>query len=307
VNAWSRILRSRRADLDASAPPSWNDEYLFYQLLVGSWPVELIGNAKCETLLHEYIQRLQGVVQKSIREARTNSNWISPNTEYEGAVAAFIRDALDTSRSEAFLSPFLAFQERVAHYGVQNSLAQLVLKLTSPGIPDIYQGSELWDLNLGDPDSRRPVDYASRTQQLAAVRAALEGDRGGTVRRYLANWRDGSIKMATIALLLDARKDKPELFSNGSYEPLTCTGPYADRICAFVRRAGAAEMLVATKLFPATKQEPTGWQETQIQALGKGVSREFLTNRPLTVAAGNAYSASDLFNDLPASVVFSPG
>jgi (1->4)-alpha-D-glucan 1-alpha-D-glucosylmutase len=307
VNAWSRLLRSRRADLDASAPPSWNDEYLFYQLLVGSWPVELTGNAKCETLLHEYIQRLQAVTQKSIREARTHSNWISPNREYEGAVAAFIRDALDPSRSEAFLSAFLAFEERVACYGVQNSLVQLVLKLTSPGIPDIYQGSELWELNLGDPDSRRPVDYASRAEQLASVRAALDADRGGSLRKYFAQWRDGSIKMATIALLLDARKAKPELFSDGSYEPLTCTGPYADRICAFVRRAGAAAMLVAVSLFPAGEREPVGWQKTRIPAaLDNGVSREFLTNRPLPAGTGSTYSASDLFADLPVSVLLLP-
>ena len=304
VNAWSRLLRSRRADLDASAPPSWNDEYLFYQLLVGSWPVELTGNPKCETVMREYIQRLQAVMQKSIREARTHSNWISPNAEYEGAVAAFIRDALDPSRSEAFLSAFLAFQERVADCGVQNSLAQLVLKLTSPGIPDIYQGSELWDLNLGDPDSRRPVDFASRAQQLASLRPALDGDRGSTMRGYLANWREGSIKMATIALLLDARKANPELFSNGSYEPLTCTGPYADRICAFVRRSGRTAMLVAARLFPATEQEPTGWQETHIPAtVGAQDARDLLTNRSWNTA--DTYCARQLFADLPVSVLLS--
>jgi (1->4)-alpha-D-glucan 1-alpha-D-glucosylmutase len=308
VNAWSRLLRSRRADLDAWAPPSWNDEYLFYQLLVGSWPVELTGNAKCETVWHEYIQRLQAVMQKSIREARTHSTWISPNAEYEGAVAAFIRDALDPSRSEAFLSGFLAFEERVAWHGVQNSLVQLVLKLTSPGIPDIYQGCELWDLNLGDPDSRRPVDYASRAEQLATVRAALETDRGGSMQRYFTHWRDGAIKMATVALLLDARKTRPELFSDGSYEPLTCTGPYADRICAFVRRAGSAAMLVAAKLFPATEQNAAGWQETRIPAaVGNGVSREFLTNRAVTAVTGSTYSSSDLFAGLPSIVLFSPG
>jgi (1->4)-alpha-D-glucan 1-alpha-D-glucosylmutase len=196
----------------------------------------------------------------------------------------------------------------VAYYGVQNSLVQLVLKLTSPGIPDLYQGSELWELNLGDPDSRRPVDYALRTEQLVSVRAELDADRGGSMRKYFAHWRDGSIKMATIGLLLDARKAKPELFSNGSYEPLTCTGPYADRICAFVRRSGEAGMLVAAKLFPATEQEPVGWQETRIPAvLGNGVSPDFLTNRPVNAATGNTYSASDLFADLPVNVLFSPG
>jgi (1->4)-alpha-D-glucan 1-alpha-D-glucosylmutase len=306
VNAWSRLLRSRRADLDASAPPSRNDEYFFYQLLVGSWPVELTGGARCETALHEYIQRLQAVMQKSIREARTHSNWISSNTDYEGAVAGFIRDALDPSRSEAFLSAFLAFQERVARCGVQNSVAQLVLKLTSPGIPDIYQGSELWDLSLGDPDSRRPVDYASRTEQLASVRAAVEADRAGAMRSYFANWRDGSIKTATIALLLDARKAKPELFSSGSYEPLISAGPYADRICAFVRRSGDTTMLVAARLFPATEQEPAAWQETRVpSALGAEGARDLLTNRPLSIA-GDAYRASELFADLPVCVLLSP-
>jgi (1->4)-alpha-D-glucan 1-alpha-D-glucosylmutase len=306
VNAWSRLLRSRRADLDASALPSRNDEYLFYQLLVGSWPVELTGSAKCETVLHEYIQRLQVVMQKSIREARTHSNWISPNAEYEAGVADFIRDALEPGRSEAFLGEFLPFQERVAHRGVQNSLVQLVLKLTSPGIPDIYQGSELWELNLGDPDSRRTVDYATRAQQLASVRAALEADRGAAMRNYFANWRDGLIKTATIALLLDARKAWPELFSSGSYEPLTCTGPCADCVCAFARRSERAAMLVAARLLPATEQEPTAWQETQIPAaLGAEGARDLLMNRPLN-AVGAAHCALQLFADLPVSVLLLP-
>src|SRR5215469_10537466 len=170
VCAWSRLLRARRGDLEAAAPPARDDEYYFYQLLLGSWPPELSlkdsngrngdSGSMDRRILGDYVERLQGAMRKSIREARNHSGWIKPDISYETTVSGFIRDALNPERSEAFLSAFRAFEAEVARYGVQNSLVQVVLKLTSPGMPDVYQGSELWDLNLVDPDNRRPVDYA---------------------------------------------------------------------------------------------------------------------------------------------------
>jgi (1->4)-alpha-D-glucan 1-alpha-D-glucosylmutase len=311
VNGWSRILRARRGDLGGGAPPSRRGEYYFYQLLVGTWPAELSnGNggeaaAGMSCTLECYTKRLQAAMQKAIREGRTNSNWISPDTEYESAVAAFIADALDAQRSEAFFSVFRPFEKRVAEYGMENSLAQMVLKLTSPGVPDVYQGSEDWDLTMGDPDSRRPVDYAARAEQLERVRARLKTDRREALREYFANWRDGAIKMAVLAVLLEERRANPELFSGGSYEVLDSEGPCAEQVCAFYRATQTGNMMVAVRLFPEARREESEWSETKIATAPDWVeAREVFTGRTLNPAE-RTYSAGELFADLPIAVLMS--
>ena len=140
-------------------------------------------------------------MRKSLREAKLRTTWAMPDEEYERGTLAFVEAALDPSRSGAFLTLFRPFAERVARLGVGNSLVQTVLKLTLPGMPDFYQGSELWDLNLVDPDNRRPVDYPLREKALAEVTDALARDRCGTVRRLAEAWPDGRIKLAVIATL----------------------------------------------------------------------------------------------------------
>jgi (1->4)-alpha-D-glucan 1-alpha-D-glucosylmutase len=315
LNAWSRVLRARRGDLNGSAPPSRNDEYFFYQLLIGSWPAELSKGSGSngpqnetdkngtQCALQCYTKRLQAAMQKAMREARTHTNWAWPNAEYENAVAAFVQDALDPVRSEAFLSMFRVFERKVAAYGVQNSLIQLVLKLTSPGVPDLYQGCETWDLSLGDPDSRRPVNYTARAEQFQRVSSRLKEDRPAAMRDFYEHWHDGSIKMGVLAPLLEARKANPDLFSKSIYEPLSVTGPCADRICAFARQHEDAKLIVAVKLFPATAAEFSALQETTV-ALPADWSavRDMFTDRQI-FAANNAYTAADLFADLPVTVL----
>jgi (1->4)-alpha-D-glucan 1-alpha-D-glucosylmutase len=319
VNTWSRILRARRGDLNAAAPPSRNDEYYFYQLLLGSWPLEprsgrplgrpnnanhndeQCPNDSC--LLRAYTKRLQAAMQKAIREGRTNSNWISPNTEYEAPVAAFIQDALDPQRSEAFLSLFRPFQQRIAEFGMQKSLAQMVLKLTSPGVPDIYQASEGWDLTLGDPDSRREVNYATRAEQLVQVRKRLQEDRRNAMREFFANWEDARVKMAVLELLLAERKGHPDLFASSAYEPLNATGPCAEHICAFSRTAGDSKMIVAVKLFPATTPENESWHNTNLAISSNGAPlHEIFTSASITPSE-SGHPTTQLFADLPIAVL----
>jgi (1->4)-alpha-D-glucan 1-alpha-D-glucosylmutase len=313
VTAWSRILRARRGDVTASAPPTRNDEYFFYQLLVGTWPAELSSDGDGDgdkdkspppngAALQNYSKRVQASMQKAIREERANSNWISPNVEYENAVATFIQDALDPERSEAFLSVFRAFEKRVAALGVQNSLAQLVLKLTSPGVPDVYQGTEVWDLSMGDPDSRRPVNYACRAEQFRQVQDRLQRDRRVAMSEFVAHWQDASIKMAVLNTLLQERKSRPDLFVKATYEPLTSAGPCAAQVCAFLRQHENAQMLVAVKLFPATKSDEELRQTTISVPAEWGAGHDVLTHRHLAVANG-CYSAADLFEDLPVAVL----
>jgi (1->4)-alpha-D-glucan 1-alpha-D-glucosylmutase len=293
--------------LNGSAPPSRNDEYFFYQILIGSWPAELSRNGAATVanngVLEEYRHRVQNAMRKAIREERVSSNWMSPNEGYEAAVESFISDALDPVRSEAFLTVFRAFEKRVAEYGVHNSLVQLVLKLTLPGVPDLYQGSEGWDLSLGDPDSRRPVDYTQRAEQLRRVRERLQNDRACAMRELLKDWRDGSIKMALAALLLDERKSNPKLFSDSTYEVLTSTGPYAAQVCAFARKREGAAIITAAKLFTASNTGATdSWQRTLLAVPGLADVRDILTNREFEASNEN-YSLAQLFEVLPVAVL----
>ena len=245
------ILRARRGDVEGTAPPDRNDEYLFYQLAFGAWPADLTGiEEPGPEKLRAFAERLEGAMVKFIREAKLRSTWASPNTAYEEAVLGFVREAFDVSRPNAFLSAFLPFQGRVARLGVRNSLVQTALKLTLPGMPDIYQGAELWDLSLVDPDNRRPVDYGKRIELLEETAALLERNRRTAMLDMLENWPDGRIKLAVIATLLAYRRDHPMLFAHGGYEPLTATGSKADQMCAFARCHEGDALVVAVARFP---------------------------------------------------------
>jgi (1->4)-alpha-D-glucan 1-alpha-D-glucosylmutase len=249
VTSWSRILRARRGDVEGTAPPARNDEYLFFQNLIASWPVEICPPLALEsTKLGEFTERLQGAMIKSLREARVRSNWISPDAAYEHAVTEFIRDALNPEVSGTFLENFLPFQERVAQMGVHNSLVQLALKITSPGVPDFYQGSELWDLNLTDPDNRRSVDFTMRRHLLESVRQLSGADRASSLAELFKNWHDGRIKLALLAMLLSFRRDHCGLFETGAYELLSCKGRPEQRVCAYLRTAEREVCLVAASL-----------------------------------------------------------
>jgi (1->4)-alpha-D-glucan 1-alpha-D-glucosylmutase len=300
VQTWSRMLRARRGDLAASAPPDRNDEYLFYQLMLGAWPAELTGIGEPDPApLGKFAERLKGAMTKSMREAKVHSTWAAPNSSYENAVLAFVEGALNPEESHGFLSEFLPFQERIARLGVHNSLVQCTLKLTCPGVPDIYQGSELWDLSLVDPDNRRLVNYEERSRLLASV-----GPAGGAeIERLLENWRDGGIKLFAISKLLALRGAEPELFQVGEYEPLTATGPKADRFCGFVRRFGTRCVVVLAARFPAQAEADPGFAGTSLPfdfAAGCAL-RNVFTGAEISVADG-AVDLDAAFGRLPVAV-----
>jgi (1->4)-alpha-D-glucan 1-alpha-D-glucosylmutase len=304
VTTWSRILRARRGDVEGTAPPARNDEYLFFQNLVASWPVELTSPLAFKAKkLAEYTERLQGTMTKSLREARVRSNWISPDTAYENAVTEFIRDALNPEVSGTFLENFLPFQERVARMGVHNSLVQLVLKSTSPGVPDFYQGSELWDLSLTDPDNRRPVDFAMRRRLLGSVRELSAVDRAPALAELHRNWHDGRIKLALLAMLLNFRREHPGLFETGAYEPLSCRDCHEQRVCAYLRTAEREVCLVAASL--DARLQSADYRGIQ---LGPGAQASVLCWRD--VITGTAVHAengvadlSEIFASLPVAVL----
>jgi (1->4)-alpha-D-glucan 1-alpha-D-glucosylmutase len=307
VQAWSRILRARRGDVEGTAPPDRSDEYLFYQLLLGAWPAELTGIGVPDAQgVRSFAERIEGAMIKSMREAKLHSTWASPNALYEEAMLGFVREALDTSRA-AFLSAFLPFQERVAQLGFRNTLVQTALKLTVPGMPDIYQGCELWDLTLVDPDNRRSVDYDYRRALLADLEPALQSDRRTTMVDMLENWRDGRLKLALTSLLLAQRRARPELFAAGNYETLMATGRHADHVCAFARARGDEAILVVAARFPAKLEEQPEWGDTAIawpQALATRSRLHNLLTAQVVERCG-VLEIGALLTDLPVAVLAS--
>ena len=297
VQLWSRILRARRGDIQASAPPARNDEYLLYQQLVGTWPMELLNGDNLDTaVLEQYRKRLQQSTIKAIREAKVHSSWASPNTAYEEAVLTFIENALDPLSSQSFLTAFLPFARTVTLLGVRNSLVQTVLKLTVPGVPDIYQGTELWDLSLVDPDNRRPVDYDVRLRLLNAANATPEA--------LLHHWQDGAIKLFILSRILAFRSRERDLFAKGEYEPLAVTGHDADCVCAFARRLGDRCAIIAVALFPMRVEAGVGWAGTVVTtpscASGRRL-RDVLTGAEMLAA--ETLDPYVMFRKLPVAVL----
>jgi (1->4)-alpha-D-glucan 1-alpha-D-glucosylmutase len=220
VHLWLERLRQ------AGAPEiDRNDVYLLFQMLLGSWPID-------GRLSPEFGDRLWGAFQKSLREARTHTEWTAIDKDYESAAQRFVEVML---ADERFLDAFRAFERRIGEDGALTGLVQTTLKLTVPGVPDIYQGAELWEQSMVDPDNRRPVDFAQR-QALLGRRDLL-----------LDDWPTGAIKQHLISAILGLRRVHPDLFAEGDYQPLAAG---EERLCAFLRRHDDKVLLVATKLWP---------------------------------------------------------
>ncbi len=221
VSIWLRLNKLKRGEIDGAPVPVRNDEYYFYQTVVGAWPLDL--DPTDSDAVAAFAERINGAMIKAVREGKEQSSWGNPNAAYEAALARFVASALDASRANPFLSDLAAFVGRIARLAALNSLAQTTLKLTSPGVPDIYQGCELWDFSLVDPDNRRPVDFAARRRLLAQLRAAFEQDTD-RLAAMLRDWQDGREKLFLLWRLLALRTDQPELFANGTYAPLSGVG-----------------------------------------------------------------------------------
>jgi (1->4)-alpha-D-glucan 1-alpha-D-glucosylmutase len=250
-------LRARRGDVERVAAPDPDDEYLLYQMLVGSWPLDMLDGPSAEQL-EAYGARIHAALEKSLREAKRRSSWAAPDADYEQATQTFAKEAL---RSDTFRSNFLPFMRRVARLGIENSLIQTVGKLTAPGVPDIYQGGELWDLNLVDPDNRRPVDFEAREAAAADLAARLKApdQRPALFKTLMDEWRDGRVKQATIALLLALRRDDPELFASGDYQPLVIDGDRSDWAFGYVRTSGDRKLAVVMARYPAHREAEPEW------------------------------------------------
>ena len=302
VHEWRRQLRGAEP---ADAPPDVNDEYYFYQSLLGAWPPELCDSPELdETSIAALKARLRGAMLKAVREAKRRTSWAQPDERYENALLGLLDAALTPGSGNEFLPRFAVFASRIARLGAHVSLAQLALKLTSPGVPDIYQGCELWDFSLVDPDNRRPVDFAHRASLLEAVDAELERDREHAFARWFARWQDGRVKLAATRTLLTLRSRERELFADGEYTACEVTGPRADEIVAFVRRRGGRAALTAVRRFPVRSERSRGWHGTRIKLPQEAQgSVDVFTGR---VAHGAALDPEVLFATLPIAVLGPP-
>ncbi|AJQ46138.1 MULTISPECIES: malto-oligosyltrehalose synthase [Pseudomonas] len=238
VEHWRELAEPLRAQLDDGLAPSPGDELMLLQTLLGSWPLAL--DLHDDNALRQYAERIRQWQQKALREAKLRSSWSAPNEAYEGACARYINGLLLDSENQQLRKSVADAAQLLACPGALNSLVQTLLRMTTPGVPDLYQGNEYWDFSLVDPDNRRPVDYALRRRTL---------DDATPVAELLAHWRDGRIKQALIARVLDCRQAHAELFRRGAYLPLTVQGRHADKVIAFARLGeGEHAVVVAPRL-----------------------------------------------------------
>lgn len=240
VGRWARTNARNRDIADGEPAPDRNDEYLFYQALLGAWPAEPAG-ARHETAPAELIERLRQYMLKAVKEAKVHTSWINPNEAYDRAVAAFVEKTLAGPRAPRFLAEFLPFQHRIAGLGMINSLAQAVLKIVSPGVPDFFQGTELWDLSLVDPDNRRPVDFVHRSRLLESLQPLLsepatERDPTAALGEMVQHCHAGHIKLFVTAAGLRLRRRLRHVFLEGDYVPLETQGECAENVVALARR-----------------------------------------------------------------------
>jgi (1->4)-alpha-D-glucan 1-alpha-D-glucosylmutase len=233
---WEAFVRRCLALNPAEARPDPGDEIMLYQMIVGAWPPELDASDTAGTA--EFVERLAGWQQKSLREAKLRTDWTEPNVEYEAIARDFLRRLFEPR--SGFLALARPFIDLIAPAGALNGLSQALLKMTVPGMPDFFQGTDFWDFSLVDPDNRRPVDYERR-------RAALAD--GVEAERLLATWRDGRVKQAVMRTVLRLRRQAESLFARGCYRKLAVEGPLSDRIIAFARMdAGSALVVVVPRL-----------------------------------------------------------
>jgi (1->4)-alpha-D-glucan 1-alpha-D-glucosylmutase len=310
VSKWMRLNKGARTIVDGEPAPDRNDEYRFYQVLLGAWPAD--------------VARLQTYMGKAVKESKEHSSWVNPNDAYEGAVAAFVERVLAGPEAAKFLPSFQPLQERVARCGLVNSLSQVVLKIASPGVPDFYQGSELWDLNLVDPDNRRAVDFEIRRQMLDRVDALLAepaADRAAGLASMLNDWTDGAIKMLVTAAGLRLRAAEPELFLDGEYLPLEVESTVEGRIVAFARvtAAGRAAIAVAPHLLARliTPEHPVPltdqWLTSRIhlpRSLAGLTYRDVFTGvevRPVIAGEHAWLFVGQALNTLPVSLLITSG
>jgi (1->4)-alpha-D-glucan 1-alpha-D-glucosylmutase len=294
VRHWRGLNEGHATRKDGLRAPSRAHEYMLYQALLGSWPDGEIGK--------DFVGRMQAYAVKAAREGKEQTNWLAPNEEYEKGLTDFVARILDRSGSGAFLDSFGLIAQRTAMMGALNSLIQLTLKATIPGVPDFYQGTEFWDLSLVDPDNRRPVDFDARNAALAKL-----GDNPDW-ESLARDWQSGRIKLALTHQLLAIRNRFQHVFTNGSYQPLQVTGQHADEIVAFARGSGRDTIVVAAgRLFGRATSQGRTWPSSDAWAQASVTIGGFSTIRsllgPIVPTQEPQLTGAQLFGHLPVAIL----
>jgi len=309
VKLWTRINSSARTRVQDEYAPDRSDEYIYYQALLGAWPADQ------DEPNREFVDRMKQYLAKATKEKKIHTSWITPSPDYDAAISEFIESTLVGTRAKPFLAQFMPFQKRVAELGMVNSLSQLTLKLSAPGVPDIFQGSELWDLNLVDPDNRRPVDFTLRQNMLGEMSEKLANAspccaKLNLATQLFADWKTGAVKLFLTAQGLQLRKRQADVFLRGSYQPLVTSGTFASNIVAFARRfQDSAVIAVAPRLITGITGFDSGlpvgatWGDTELD-LGE------LSSLPLrNVFTGQqcrgCIRIQELFNTFPVALLSS--
>ncbi|TVQ30283.1 MAG: malto-oligosyltrehalose synthase [Phycisphaeraceae bacterium] len=317
ADEWSEILKTWRAinekklsTVNELPAPGSNQQILIYQTLLGVWPMD-------EAVDENFIRRVQRSMTKAAREAKVYTSWHNPDEEHEEALRGFLHDLITDTGPGGFVEAFLPFQRRVAFRGAVNSLSQTLLRIAAPGVPDLYQGSELWNLSMVDPDNRRPVDYELRRRLLDSITTDAESDPVALLRSVQKNWRDGRIKLLTTVRALHARRDHAALFTGGAYRPLQVQGERSAHVVSFARSLDTAwAVAVAPRLTRPLSPEgafPLGadaWGDTTIE-LPEGAPTAWLnavTGERCAIETAGAPSAlklADILANFPVALLIS--
>ncbi|HEX2570954.1 MAG TPA: malto-oligosyltrehalose synthase, partial [Polyangia bacterium] len=309
VARWRTLNQRHKTDVGGTELPDANEEYLLYQTLVGTWPLappDLAGHER-------YVGRIQEYMNKALKEAKVHTSWVNPNEAHDRAIERFVQAALDPVGGQPFAAEVTALVRRIAPAGLCNALSQVVLKIASPGVPDFYQGTELWDFSLVDPDNRRPVDYELRRRLLGELRAVAEAELPALAERLLRHPEDGRVKLLVTLRGLGLRRARRELFERGEYRPLEAQGGHAEQVVAFGRRLGEEEVVaLAARGFVGLGMPerlplgPAVWRDTAV-ALGEGGRRaryrDVLTGRVVVTRDSGALVMGEVFAHLPVALL----
>ncbi len=304
VNEWHKINQELKQEMDGQWWPDKNEEYFIYQTLLGTWPFE-------DNIAEDYPQRIEEYLLKAMREAKVHTDWIAQNEDFEKALINFALRLLNSGHG--FQKVFLPFKNKIAHWGLINSLSQVLLKTASPGVPDFYQGCELWDLSLVDPDNRCPVDYELRMQYLQEVESKHESTLASYIDDLLSNAADGRAKLFTVYNALQVRKQLADVFQQGEYLSLTANGKRQENVIAFARTFGEQSVIAVVPRFPSQlvqeRQWPLGekvWGDTKISlpaSLTENSWRNAFTGE--SIMAESNLSLATIFGQFPVALLVS--
>ncbi len=313
---WSRWNSRKKVEFDERLAPDAREEYLLYQTLIGAWPF----GGPADAIPTGLVERIQQYMLKAAREAKLNTSWTDPDPTYSEILTRFVAEILESPDAGPFLNDFLPFQSRVARIGVVHSLAQTLLKLASPGVPDVYQGCELWDFSLVDPDNRRPVDYTLRADCLDRIESRLSTNqsREQLARELFAGYEDGAIKLYVVWTLLNHRRANRSLYEQGTYRPLEADGQHRMNLVAFARyRESRSALAIAPRLVSGLMGDdalrppigPEVWGNTRLLLPDAPIPRrwrDILTDRVVEVQDVDGRPTlpiSDVFQSIPVALL----